>query len=273
MLITLQFTRNRKESEQQQDMINSQFCAIYLPDTVSRYLDLPQLHPEDVTDRDFVVPYQLYNSYLETIVRTQRAPYFVKYLRSNAPIAAPGKRLPAAIAQRLLDLAPHLDPRMQFGSQIGTRCRAKVFYLSVANNSVKLLNTLLSIFKFSKMPDQNALVPAAVQEGLLKWLKLWEQRYPWSTYDDSAESRFGSICWVLWAQLSPEMDVRRDIKIYRRVLKNEDECALPSCSVKDNCKVCAKCKTVRYCSVGHQRAHWNFRGFEAHKHVCFETPY
>jgi hypothetical protein len=198
------------------------------------------LHPEDLADQDFVMHYQLYNSYLETIVRIQYSPYFVKYLLSKKPMAAPGKRLPAVLAQRLLDLAPHLDRRMQFGTRFRTRHRARDFYQKFANNSIKLLHTLLSIF--SKMPDRNAVVPLAVQQGLLPWLELWDQRYSSDDLTSSdPEACLGLNCWLLWAHLSPEIDITRDIKFHRRHLKRADYyCALPSCSVKHRCKVCAK---------------------------------
>jgi hypothetical protein len=195
---------------------------------VSRYLDLPSL--KDVTDQEFTRHYQLYNAYLKTMMQIQPTPYFSKYLRSNKPLAAPGKRLPSVLAQRLLDLAPHLDLRMSSP----TPDRPTSFYRSVARSCILFLNTLLAIF--AKFPDQNDVVRADIRQGLSSWLVKWSQRYNSASSDPS----IGDMSVVALNQLSLTIGMKRKAKSIRRNLMNLDECALPICVVKDNCKICAK---------------------------------
>jgi hypothetical protein len=221
--------RNKRELEPQQDIIWSRFCAIYLPAMVSRYLDPPSLI--DVTDQEFARHYQLYNADLEMMVQIQHIPYFMKYLRSNKSLAAPGKRLPSVLAQRLLDLAPHLDLRMRSP----TPGRSTGFYESFAGSCIQLLSTLLAFFV--KVQDQNDVVRADTRQGLLLWLAKWGQRYNSAR---SSDPFLGDMCMRTCAQLSPTIDMKRAVRSIRRRFKNLDECALPTCTVKDNCKICSK---------------------------------
>ena len=41
------------------------------------------------------------------------------------------------------------------------------------------------------------------------------------------------------------------------------ECALPGCVLTQGLKVCSRCKSVKYCSVQHQKDDW-----PSHKTVC-----
>jgi len=253
--------RNKRESQPQQDIVWSRFCALYLPDMVSHYLDPPPLKDHDHTDQEFATYYPLYNAYLEMMVQIQHIPYFVKYLRSNTPLAIPGKRLPSVLAQRLLDLAPYLDLRMRTGP-------APQFFEGTTVACIQVLSTLLTIFV--KVPDQNDVVGEEVRQGLLLWLPNWG-------HSTTSSDELKEMCMTTWFQLSPAVDMKREFKSMRRTLKNLDQCALPICSVKDDCKICAKCKTVSYCSVEHQRAHWNvpwpYTIGLPHKEFCHETQY
>ena len=225
--VIAQIQRNTVESEQQQDIVWSRFCALYLPDTVSRYLDLPALEDE-TTDPEFVMHYKLYNAYLEMLVQVQHTAYFAKYLRSNKPLAAPGKRLPSVLAQRLLELAPYLDNRMR----TGISNRPADFYRSFTGSCIQLLSTLLTIFV--KVPDLDAVVPTATRQGLLVWLRRWSERY------SSGDSFLGDVSSRTLAQLFPVVDMKILAKSVRKQLKNMDTCALPSCAVNKDCKTCSK---------------------------------
>jgi len=251
--------RNNKEWEVRREIISSQFCALYLPELVSRYLDPPPL--QDVTDEEFTRHYQLYNAYIEMMVHIQDSPYFTKYLRSNKPLAAPGKRLPSVLAQRLLDLAPDLDLRMRSP----THNRPAIFWRRIACSCVALLCTLLAVF--IKVPDLNVVINADIRQGLSVWLTKWHLRY--SSIDPVLEMWFVKTCCLL----CPSTAVKNKAKLVRRRFKNLDECALPICSAKDGCKICSKCKTVAYCSVVHQRSHWNFPTGAPHRELCHETQY
>ena len=225
--VIAQIKRNTAESEQQQDVVWSRFCALYLPDTVSRYLDLPALGDEN-TDPEFAMHYKLYNAYLEMLVQVQHTAYFAKYLRSNKPLAAPGKRLPSVLAQRLLELAPYLDNRMS----AGILNRPADFYQTFTASCIQLLSTLLTIFV--KAPDQDVVVPAATRQGLLAWLRRWSDRYR------VADSFLSNVSSRTLAQLFPVVDMKDLAKSVRKQLKNLDTCALPFCSVDKNCKACSK---------------------------------
>ncbi|KAJ6589004.1 hypothetical protein B0H19DRAFT_227597 [Mycena capillaripes] len=93
--LKLYIRRNQQGTEEQQDVVWSPFCALYLPATVNRLLDLPT--PTDATTPDeqqLVLDFPTSNPWHEILVCIQHIPYLAKYLRSTTPIAAPGKRLP-----------------------------------------------------------------------------------------------------------------------------------------------------------------------------------
>ena len=216
------------EPDQQRNVLWAQFCALYLPDLVSLYLDLPAL--EYVTDPEFAMYYQLWNSHSDMLARVQHTPYFSKYLRSNKPIAAPGKRLPSVIAERLLKLAPHLDHRMQ----VGTPDLPTTFYQEFTSTCVRLLSTLLAIYV--KLPDQEAVVPKATRQGLRPWLERWDELYGPGT----SRPVFGNTISATWSLLSLTHNIRGTARAVRKRLINLHRCALPSCDAKDNLKACIK---------------------------------
>ena len=215
-------------SEQQRNVIWARFCALYLPDTVSRYLDLPTL--EDGSDPEFAMHYKLWNAYSDVLARIQHTPYFSKYLRSNKPIAAPGKRLPSVIAERLLEAAPHLDRRMR----VGTPDRPTHFYQDFTAACVRFLGALLA--SFVKLPDQEAVVQTATRQGLLPWFKRWDELYGLATSCDV----FNDTLSITMSLLSPSDDVRSTARVVRKHLINLHRCALPSCDATGNFKACIK---------------------------------
>ena len=172
----------------------------------------------------------LWNTHSDMLARVQHTPYFSKYLRSNKPIAAPGKRLPSVIAERLLEVAPQLDHRMR----VGTPERPTTAYQDFTATCVRLLSTLLA--SFVKLPDQEAVVPKATRQGLRPWLKRWNELYGPGT----SHPVFGNTISVTWSLLSLNNDIRDTAKAVRKHLINLHRCALPSCDAKGNFKACIK---------------------------------
>ena len=215
------------EHEEQQDIVLSRFCALYLPATVSRFLDPPPLRGVPI---DAKADLSFHNAYLEMLVQIQHNPYFAKYLRSQKPIAADGKQLPRVLAERLLEHAPRLD-RLMLARPTN---RPTLYYESVATSSVQLLSTLLVMFV--KVKDQETILPALTRQGLLPWLHKWSHRYA----NKDADTPLGSISLRALAQISSKIDIRADAKQVRRKIKNWDVCAIPSCEKKTNNQACSR---------------------------------
>ncbi|KAJ7280249.1 hypothetical protein C8J57DRAFT_950589, partial [Mycena rebaudengoi] len=92
------------ESQMQQDIVWSRFCALYLPATVGRLLtDLPKELASDLS---------VNNPWHEMLVAVQHTPYFSKYLRTSSPIAASRKKLPRVLVERLTAVASRWDTKM-----------------------------------------------------------------------------------------------------------------------------------------------------------------
>jgi hypothetical protein len=218
------------EDEDQQEVVWARFCALYLPDTVERYLNPPPL-PSGSTDADadFITDYKTYNAYLEMLVQIQHSPYFAKYLRSRNAVAVDGKRLPGALAARVLEQSSRWDRLML----TKPRNRPELYYESAMESCLQLLSTLLAAFV--KVEDQEAVVPMATRQALLPWLIKWTRRY-----SNNSELLLGSVAHRVWAQLSPEVDIKDAVKQVRRTHKNWDACAMPLCSSKADNKACGR---------------------------------
>ncbi|KAJ7675435.1 hypothetical protein B0H17DRAFT_1207624 [Mycena rosella] len=101
------------QTQDQQDIIWSKFCALYLPATIDRLLDLPV--PTDAMgeiEQAMVADFSSNNPWHEMLVRIQHIPYFAKYLRSSSLIAAAGKRLPQILADRLTNVSAKWEKDM-----------------------------------------------------------------------------------------------------------------------------------------------------------------
>jgi hypothetical protein len=215
------------EHEIQQDIVWARFCALYLPDTVARFLDPPAV--TTISDPEHAVDFRCWNVYLEMLVQIQHSPYFSKYLRSSKPTAAQGKRLPSVLAERLLDRAPRWDRLMQNEPQIF----APHYHESIASSSVQLLSTLLAAFV--KQRDQEAVVPRVTRDALLPWLQTWARRY---SGRNASPTGLGEVC--LWAQIPKVVDITREAKTFRKAGLGWETCAMPGCGKTSDNKACAK---------------------------------
>lgn len=159
------------------------------------------------------------------LVAIQSSPYFAKYLRSQNPIAAGGKRLTQVLGERLLEFAPTIDRLSR------TNQPTYGYALDFAGSAVQLLSTLLTIFIRDK--DQKTVLSEETKDGLKPWIRSWLQRYP-------REFLAGPCERVLLA-FNRDLSFVEDAKTIRRSLKNWNECGLPSCPSTASLKVCSRC--------------------------------
>jgi len=211
------------EVEAQQDIIWARFCALYLPATVDRFLDPPV--PTDET-LDIAEELKLNNAYFEMLVAIQHSPYFTKYMRSQKPIAANGKKLTQALGERLLELAPTIDRQIRNPPSN----RPDGYFLGFIGNVIQLLSTLLTIFV--KASDQTTVLSQETKDGLKPWISAWLRRYP--------REFLAEPCKRTLLALDRNARFMEDARTMRRTFKNWNECGLLSCTSTANLKVCSK---------------------------------
>ena len=214
--------RNAQEVEAQQDIIWARFCALYLPATVDRFLSppVPTNEPPNI-----VKELKLNNAYFEMLVGIQHSPYFTKYMRSQKPIAAGGKKLTQALGERLLELAPIIDNMVRHPPAN----RPDGYFLGLLGSAIQLLSTLLTIFVKEK---ERTVLSQEMKDGLTPWITSWLQRYPREFLAEPCKR-------TLLAFRRNERFIE-EAKNVRREWKNWNECGLPSCTSTENLKVCSK---------------------------------
>lgn len=214
------------ESEEQQDIVWSRFCAHYLSATIDRFINPPNIiskRPEDIA------LFKLFSSCSEVLVATQHNAYFAKYLRSKNAVAANGKLLPGVVAERVADLGFAWDPELRHPSIEGLEDH----YKSILGSAVQLLSTLCT--SFVKEEDQEAIVPMTLRGKLIPLMKTWAQRYE--------NQLLGDVSLRVCAAWSPELGnswFNKEVKKIRKRTLNWDVCGLPGCTVKTELKACGK---------------------------------
>ncbi|KAJ7510297.1 hypothetical protein B0H11DRAFT_2269704 [Mycena galericulata] len=256
--------RNGQESQEQRDVIWSRFCALYLPATIDRLLNLPV--PTDATSApqlEMKADFFANNPWHEMLVQVQHIPYFAKYFRSSNPIAAPGKRLPQVLAERLAQVSERWERKLTALARSPSDKEEGEYYMAAAGSAIQLLGTLCTQFINEK--DRTAVISRAIQQKLLPVLTLWGRRY--------SGQFLGDVSLRMVAYMSDAAPLDRDFNRIRRMNKNWEVCGLPSCSVRKELKVCANCQIVRYCSPEHQRQDWSKSTGSYHKYSCYKTQY
>lgn len=211
------------ESEEQQDIVWSRFCALYLPATVERYINPPSI---TTSNPDDIAAFKLFSPCSEMLVQVQHNAYFAKYLRSQKPLAAAGKQLPRVLAERILELGQKWEPELLNPSpQINEN------YKSYLSSALQLLSTVCAVF--IKIDNQETVVPKALKDRLIPLLKKWGQRYRGEFLAEVS----GRV-YALW---TPSAGMRADAKRVRKRTLNWEECGLPGCEVKMNLKARSKC--------------------------------
>ncbi|KAJ7456942.1 hypothetical protein FB451DRAFT_598732 [Mycena latifolia] len=253
----LYLRRNRLDSGDQQGVIWAKFCAQYLPATVERCLDLP--FPAD-WDPNSVDDFLLDNAWMNMLVAVQHTPYFTRYVRSSSPVADAGKHLPRVLAERFLTLSSRLEHEIARPTpgQPGRQER----YKFIAAKSLLLLGTLLRLSR----SEPRALLRPQTAARLSSFLRRWKTRH----HGIFLGAVSGRLHYFLTARLQRDRLTQPPTELAAKTTRRP--CSLPSCPVRDNLQACGRCKTVRYCCIEHQRAHWEHPGGE-HKLNCHKTLY
>ncbi|KAJ7650612.1 hypothetical protein FB45DRAFT_888251 [Roridomyces roridus] len=169
-------------------------------------------------------------------------------------MAQPGKGLAQVLAERLVRVSAKWEVKL---TARGTSEDEKAFYQSALGSAAQLLCTVCT--HYINEPDRSKVVSKEIQMKLGPILVVWAARYMGEFLGDV------SARLVAFMTASVVDDAFNQV---RRASKNWQVCGLPSCSVKKDLKVCARCQTVRYCKTEHQRADWKI-----HKMYCFTTEY
>lgn len=185
--------------------------------TVARFLNPPVVvHPSSATVEDF----ELLNAYHEMLVAIQHSHYFAKYLRSNDPNAANGKRLSRVLAQRIGAVGPRWNREMTKNSERS----------GAAACSLELLSTLCTAFV--KEADQETVVTSQTKQSLMPLLRRWGR--------ERAHEVLGFVSTRTYEQLSGNATYQAGARTLRRQYKNWNVCGLLNCGITENLKACAK---------------------------------
>ena len=217
------------EDVNKQDIAWYQFTALYLPNTISRYLDPPPAQ-ERWCHQSFIAHYRLFNTYLAMIVQIHENPYFAKYIRSESPRAGDGKRLAQVLADRIVEYAPRADDIL-LGVASDDGCSV-AYYEDILIAVLKVLSTLLVLWV--KVDDQRTVVTYATRQRLMPWLAKWSKRG-----ESATMPVLGRISGQVSAQMSALWPIE-EVKTLRNRLRGVDVCSLPSCDTKAGTRVCAR---------------------------------
>jgi hypothetical protein len=215
------------ESEEQQEIVWSRFCALYLSATIDRFINPPKITSKKPDD---VAQFKIFSPCSEMLVAIQHNAYFAKYLRSKSTVAANGKQLPRVVAERVAELGFSWDPVLRNPTAGGLVVE---HYKSILASAVQLLSTLCT--SFVKEDDQETVVPKVLRDKLKPLMKTWAQKYQ--------REILGDVSLRVWAAWSPELDggwLSEQVKKVRKRTLNWEECGLPGCGVKTGLKACGK---------------------------------
>ena len=209
----------------QQDVIYHKFAALYLPSLVSRFLEPPTLPPN--SPEHLTVDFKLNNTYIEMMGVVSHTPYFSKFLRSDEPVAQGGKRLLTMVVERLLEVAPFWDKKMD-NPPID---REPGYYQSAAGTSIQLISTLLVIF-VKEPVNSPVLINTDRQNELITWLRKWKRRY--------SQEFLGRVSSRTLGQLERHPIVMHEVMQMRRLWKNWEICGKDGCDKTDTLKACSR---------------------------------
>ncbi|KIM85444.1 hypothetical protein PILCRDRAFT_363465 [Piloderma croceum F 1598] len=153
-------------------------------------------------------------------------------MSSSRTIAEGGKRLPRAMAERLVELAPSW--------RRGSPTLGPHMYEGCIHRAVTILMMLV-------IATKGHVVPEITKTTLVRWLDTWTAYKIWSPASMVPDNDLSMACRTLSMLLKGEV-ASKLIKQLRRGLKCIEVCALPTCTIETNLKTCAN-RTVAYVSI------------------------
>ena len=172
------------------------------------------------------------------LMEIKSSPYFAKYLRSSDPRAVDSKRLPSALAERLLTMASLWDKT--------SKKDIKGDYEQMLVPALELLETLCMVFV---KEDIDTVVPPAMRQRLEPILSRWVSMgrgTPLGHLSASLSVQFNLDNALLLGKtvesgINEKMvSVKGAYKMGRKMAGGWAECGLPTCDKRSDLKTCAR---------------------------------
>ncbi|TFK65283.1 hypothetical protein BDN72DRAFT_860758 [Pluteus cervinus] len=221
------------------DVVFSEFCAKYLHKVVDDFIDPPLLGIRGTGYERILGPRycELLNAWLIMLCSLAHLPYFVKYLRSTKPAAAPGKDLVNVVAKRILVLAERLDGMDQSDTDIDGPV---VLYFDAFLNSIPLIYSVYSLSSRSRAPGRATIFRKEVK------LKLLDYLWKWMDPEHNCREDVKAFSEYAYDILTADEERLRQARIRRKEQWGMSKCALPGCKKQQDLKGCARCRTAFY---------------------------
>ncbi|TFK67390.1 hypothetical protein BDN72DRAFT_899013 [Pluteus cervinus] len=206
----------------EQDAILSEFSARYLPTMMDRWTT--DLLPTTGLPREHFV---LVNGYFGALLLVYRLPYFGKFLRSEKPIARPGRTFARSLAARvtlfgLLHRHLSMEPPLEEGIED--------VYLHPTYLAVTMLTTACCV---SSNRIEKVGISDKMLKTLLSLLDAWKSQ--------RGHKRLADASRQLHNMLSNHDDaMRRGCRTARKIHNGSGRCGLPGCVETENLKACAR---------------------------------
>lgn len=192
----------------------SSFYARFIPKVVERLLEYPNdlVNGTDPDNPPLESPCRL-------LVDSPRGSlYFIKYIRSKAPIAEPGKRLASYIAENILFIARESDDALADG----------------VTGILGMLDMLLLLTRDDSRRKAVEDIPKETRQALQPWLIRWSRANAEPTltklYCDNILNAFDHL----------DGDPVAYHDFARKRFNSNRLCSLPGCNVADNLRVCMR---------------------------------
>jgi len=210
-------------------LVYAQLCAQYLPAIIDGFLG-------QVPERGQNAFLVIQNARFGVLANLQFSPYFAKYFRSSDPRASNNRRLPGALADRLLLVAPVYD--QVFMEPMKDPEGDIIDFREPTANVLIFMGTICMMYIKN---DINTVVPRATRNKLSEFLDKWCTREP--------DGKLADACRLVlmlfnvddreskWAHFGSEKERARK---HRKFLGGWDKCGLPTCDKRDGLKTCAK---------------------------------
>ncbi|KAJ6510517.1 hypothetical protein C8R45DRAFT_1207424 [Mycena sanguinolenta] len=186
--------------------------AVVLIATIERFLNLPVLTdgPTNVDRQEMLLDFSVHNPWGEMLVAVQHIP---------------GKQLPQVLADRLFGVSARWNTKMTASGRTTYDEEERLYYVAAAGNAVQLLSTLCTHFI-----NKSAVISDDTQKKLSPILEVWAHRYNGQFLGDVSHRMLNYMSKVADSEFNK----------VRKLSKNWEVCALPSCNIRKNLKVCGR---------------------------------